>query len=42
MSWVPVSVNAKEHKEERNVSNVWIFVPKAGQSADFEKGLKNI
>ena len=40
MSWVTVSVNAKEHKEERNVSNVWIFVPKAGQSADFEKGLK--
>lgn len=40
MSWVLVPVNAEEKKVEKNVSNVWIFVPKAGQSADFEKALK--
>tara|TARA_R110001592_G_scaffold183834_2_gene427573 strand:+ start:690 stop:1460 length:771 start_codon:yes stop_codon:yes gene_type:complete len=38
--WVSVPVNAEEKKVEKNVSNVWIFVPKAGQSADFEQALK--
>jgi hypothetical protein len=36
MSWSPLPVSA----EEKNISNVWVFVPKAGQSADFEKAFK--
>jgi hypothetical protein len=40
MSWVSVPINAEEKKLEKNISTTWVFVPKAGQSADFEKAFK--
>lgn len=40
MSWISVPINAKETKSEKNISNAWVFVPNAGQSANFEKAFK--
>ncbi|MBL4942142.1 MAG: hypothetical protein JKY81_10820 [Colwellia sp.] len=40
LSWTSMPANAEDKKLEKNISNAWVFVPKAGQSADFEKAFK--
>jgi len=40
VSWTSIPVKAEENKLEKNISNVWVFVPKLGQSAEFEKAFK--